>query len=250
MIISIINNKGGVGKTTITKSLGEFLSNKNYKTLIIDLDSQGHQALAFNLKPTYYITDVVNDNAILIDAISSVNNNLDILCSNDELLTLEQDSKKVIWLKELIDENSLNTKYDYILIDCPPSLGKSSQNAMLVSNKVLVPVIPSLFSLDGIIKINNQINLFVDENVNPNLSLDGYIINMYKKRSKNQNNNIQLLTEAVGEDKVYKTFIRDSVSIQNTQDSYSSIFNIKNIIGKDDITSFCNEFLKRNERGN
>jgi chromosome partitioning protein len=167
-IISIANQKGGCGKTTSAINLSACLAHRGRKVLLIDMDPQGHSAIGLNIHSNELertICDVLfgsdDTKTDLNDVTIEMNDNFYIVPSNISLSTLEQYLSKVQGrenrLKEAID--SLYGIYDYIIIDCPPSLGLLTFNSLIASTEVIVPIEMSLFSLHGISKLLKIIDL-------------------------------------------------------------------------------------------
>lgn len=190
-IISIANQKGGCGKTTSAINLSACLAHKGRKVLLIDMDPQGHSAIGLNintseLEKTVCDTLCYSNGAkvVLNDVTIEVNGNFDIAPSNISLSTLEQHLSMVqgreTKLKEAID--SLYQIYDYIIIDCPPSLGLLTFNSLIASTEVIVPIEMSLFSLHGISKLLEIIDL-VREKTGHEIRIKVIAI-MYDKRTR------------------------------------------------------------------
>ena len=172
-IISICNQKGGVGKTVTAINLSAFLAAYRQRTLLMDLDPQGHCGLGLgidvdNLDKSIYDT-FLNGTGNLTDTILSIKPNLDILPANIELATLEtelvNDSHRTT---KLVDKlQSIRHLYEYIIIDCPPSIGLLTINALVASRMVIIPIQSSFFSLHGFERILETVGTLMET-----LSLD------------------------------------------------------------------------------
>jgi chromosome partitioning protein len=167
-IISIANQKGGCGKTTSAINLSACLAHRGRKVLLIDMDPQGHSAIGLNINTSELektICDALYDSngakTVLNDVTIKIDDNFDIAPSNISLSALEQHLSKLpgreTKLKEAID--SLYQIYDYVIIDCPPSLGLLTFNSLIASTEVIVPIEMSLFSLHGISRLLKIIDL-------------------------------------------------------------------------------------------
>lgn len=190
-IISIANQKGGCGKTTSAINLSACLAHTGRKVLLIDMDPQGHSAIGLNIN-TNELEKTVCDTlchsngakVVLNDVTIEVNSNFYIAPSNISLSTLEQHLSMVqgreTKLKEAID--GLDQIYDYIIIDCPPSLGLLTFNSLIASTEVIVPIEMSLFSLHGISKLLKIIDL-VREKTGHEIRVK-VISTMYDKRTR------------------------------------------------------------------
>lgn len=188
-IFSLANQKGGVGKTTTTINLGAFLADLGKKVLIVDIDPQGNAGSGLGLdvmklKPTIY--EVLLGRADLKSALKkSEVENLDILPSNINLSGLEidvrdgQDTDYI--LKKLL--SSVKVDYDYILIDCPPSLGLLTINSLAASDGVLIPLQCEYFALEGLTQLLRIIKL-AQNKLNTSLVLEGVLLTMYDSRTR------------------------------------------------------------------
>lgn len=196
-VISIVNQKGGVGKTITAINLATALAAIDKKTLIIDADPQGNATTSFAIEKNSYkdnlysvlVTDSKAEDAILNTGIEG----LDILISHIDLAAAEMDLVNLknfrYRLKEKIRD--IREKYDYIIIDCPPSLGLLTINALSASTSVLIPLQCEFFALEGLGHLMETIKM-IKANLNKDLQISGVILTMYDKRNN--------LTEMVEED--------------------------------------------------
>ncbi|MCR5672195.1 MAG: AAA family ATPase [Lachnospiraceae bacterium] len=187
-IISIANQKGGVGKTTTAINLAAALADQGKKVLLIDCDPQGNATSGFgidknNIENTVYEL-MLGDCSVKDCIIKDVRKNLSLIPSNVNLagadIELIGKEKKEFILKEEIDW--VVSDYDYVLIDCPPSLNTLTVNSMVASSTVLVPIQCEYYALEGISQLIYTINL-VRERLNPVLNIEGVVFTMYDSRT-------------------------------------------------------------------
>ena len=193
-IISVINQKGGVGKTTTVINLAAGLTMKGKKILVIDLDPQGNATTGLGLSNTTSsdrtIYNVLNGNKKISEVIKSTSfKNLDLISSNIDLSGLEVetagDSRRAFKLKDQLSAilNNSGPSYDYIIIDCPPSLSLLTIMALVASDALVVPLQTEFFALEGLTQLMKTIER-IKSNLNPSLEIRGILLTMYDKRNK------------------------------------------------------------------
>ena len=209
-VISVANQKGGVGKTTTTVNLGTLLAKKGKKVLLIDADPQGNATSALGVvKEVEFSTyDILVNDTEMEEAIQdTIIKNLKVCPSNMNLAGAEVELVSMMSreqrLKEKLDE--IKEKFDYILIDCPPSLGLITLNSFTASDSVLIPVQCEYFALEGLGQLLNTINL-VKKHLNKNIYVEGALLTMYDMRT-NLSNQVVKEVKKYFSNKVYKTVI-------------------------------------------
>ena len=186
-IISIANQKGGVGKTTTTINLATSLSAVNKKVLLVDSDPQGNASTGMgitydNRSPNLY--DIISKGVFDEGAVKkTIVPNLDIITANTNLAASEIELASVE-KREFVISNILSktNNYDYILIDCPPALGLLTINSLVASNSIIIPLQSEFFALEGISSLMNSVQL-IKENYNPSLKVEGILLTMVDKRN-------------------------------------------------------------------
>ena len=249
-VISIANQKGGVGKTTTSVNISTILAKKGKKVLMIDTDPQGNATSGLgidkNVNFSIYdviINDVEIDNTIqqtMVKNLEVCPSNINLAGAEVELVSMEDREYK---LKEKID--SQKDKYDYIIIDCPPSLGLITLNAFTASDSVLIPVQCEYYALEGLGQLLNTIQL-VQEHLNENLQIEGALLTMFDART-NLSNQVVREVNKYFENKVYKTVIPRNVKLSEAP-SYGmpiSIYDPRSK-GAKSYDKFVKEFLKKN----
>ena len=215
-IISIANQKGGVGKTTTSINLATSLSAINKKVLLVDADPQGNASTGMGISyedrdPNLY--DIISNKEFNESAVKkTIVPNLDIITSNTNLAASEIELVGVEKREFVISNILSKTKnYDFILIDCPPALGLLTINSLVASNSVIVPLQSEFFALEGMSSLMNSIQL-IKENYNPDLEVQGILLTMVDKRNSLSSLVEKDVREHFG-DTVYKTTIPRNVKI-------------------------------------
>lgn len=252
-IISIVNQKGGVGKTTTSINLGASLGILEYKTLVIDADPQANSTagLGFNVKDIQYsiyecILGEVNIKDIIVQTETP---NLSILPAHIDLVGAELEMVNIERRESRIADvvNQIRNDYDFILIDCAPSLGLITLNALVASDSVIIPVQSEYFALEGLSKLLNTIRL-VQNNMNPNLTIEGILLTMYDSRLKGANAIVEDVKQHC------KDLVFDTLIYRNTRLSESQSYGLPVVMydaqsrGAVNYLNFARELLKKNHK--
>ncbi len=216
-IISIANQKGGVGKTTTTVNLGASLAYFDYKVLMIDMDAQGNATSGVGIRKTDIDQDIYN--VLIEDAdikeviVPTSRENMWAVPSSIELAGAEVELTSMQRREARLDQaiEGIRDQYDYILIDCPPSLGHLTINAFTASDSVIIPVQAEYYALEGLSQLLNTIRL-VQKHFNPNLKIEGVLMTMYDARTNLGQDVVQEVKKYFHE-KVYDTIIPRNVRL-------------------------------------
>ena len=216
-IMAIANQKGGVGKTTTTINLSAALAEQGKKVLIIDMDPQGNTSSGLGIDKDELETTVyqlmIGDNSFDECVQKDVFENLDVLAANVnlagiEIETMDMEDRNYI-LRDIISE--VEDRYDFIIIDCPPSLNMLTVNAMTTADTVLVPIQCEYYALEGLSQLIHTINL-VQERLNPNLQIEGVVFTMYDVRTNLSNQVVENVKENL-DTKIYETMIPRNIRL-------------------------------------
>jgi len=237
--IAVINQKGGVGKTTTAVNLGAALARAGKRVLLIDLDPQGHLGLHLGVdlgeeQATVY--DVLTDEMPLADVIVQAGKNLDLAPSNIDLAAAESELVSVLGREVLLRDaiEPLEAKYDYLLIDCPPSLGVLTINALVAARELLIPLQAQFFALQGFSKLLDKTVRLVCQRINPALQVLGVALCMHETNTR--------LSAEVADDirdflaasrdtpvawagaRVFDTFVRRNIKLAEASSFGQSVF--------------------------
>ena len=250
-IISIANQKGGVGKTTTSINLSASIAAAEYKTLLIDIDPQANSTSGLGIdKNSASIYEVLVGVEKIENAI--INSDmpfLDVIPSNINLVGAEVElidsDKRETLLREAL--TAISDKYDFIFIDCPPSLGVLTLNSFTSSNSVLIPVQCEYFALEGLGQLLNTINI-VKKHFNSNLYIEGVLLTMYDPRLRLSNQVAEEVKKYFG-DKVFNTIIHRNVRISEAPSHAKPVILYDAISsGSKNYISLATELINRNKQ--
>ena len=251
IIYALTNQKGGVGKTTTTINLGAYLAKLDQRVLLVDIDPQANSSSGLGVEendPSIYevlmeIEDIEESiQSTYMPYLDIVPSTINLVGAEVELVSLENREFKLLEpLKRLKEQ------YDYIFIDCPPSLGLLTLNALTASESVLIPVQCEYFALEGLGQLLNTINL-VRKNLNPNLAIEGVLLTMFDRRLKLSHQVKEEVIKYFGE-KVFNSVIYRNVRISEAPSHQKPVLLYDAIsTGAANYMALANELIERKKQ--
>ena len=262
--IAIINQKGGVGKTTTVANLGAAIASSGHNICLIDLDPQSHLTLHFGIEPgspNKGIYEVLTAQSDISDATIEISTHLGVVPAIIDLAAAEVELVTTVGREQIL-RDSLNAKplpYEYVIIDCPPSLGLLTLNALAAADEVIIPLQPHFLALQGLGKLLETVSL-VQRRINPNLKVSGVILCMYESTTRLASEvlaDLRNFFESVrntslpwSQTKIFETVIRRNIKLAECPSYGKAIFDYApNSHGADDYTKLAQEFLALAEQG-
>ncbi|SVA48585.1 uncharacterized protein METZ01_LOCUS101439 [marine metagenome] len=248
-IVSLTNQKGGVGKTTTSVNLAVSFAVSEVKTLLIDLDPQSNATTGLEQitdEPKGTIYDAIIRGSKTKDIITNTKLEfLDMITSTNDLVGAEIELVNIMAREHQLEKvlKSIRKKYDYILIDCPPSLGLLTLNALTCSNSVIIPIQCEYYALEGLGQLLNTVRL-VQKNLNRKLEIEGVLLTMYDSRL---NLSKQVADEVKGffKDKIFETIIHRNVRLSEAPSfGKPALLYDANSTGAQNYISLVEEILK------
>lgn len=251
-ILSVFNQKGGVGKTTVTINLAAGLARRKKRVLVVDVDPQCNTTTGMGIHPVEgkSIYEWLRGESTYEEVVVSPVWRMDLIPGSQDMaafdLEMASTEGREYRLKEELDKVCEN--YDYIVIDCPPALGLLSVNALVASHSVLIPIQCEYYALEGLSALMDTVQR-IRGGMNPELDVEGVLLNMVDKRNNLTKDVISEVTKYFGE-KVYRTHIPRNVRLAEAPSYGMSIFDYDNLSrGAWAFNTWVKEFLRRSENG-
>lgn len=252
-IISIANQKGGVGKTTSAVNLAASLAVIEHPTLVIDIDPQSNSTSGLGIEPKSVVNSVYEVMVGGVDIKDAIRETelpfLDVVPSHINLVGAEiemvdRNERERILLKAI---DSLNEKYDFIIIDCPPSLGLLTINALTASNSVMIPVQCEYYALEGLGQLLNTIKI-VRQHLNRNLDIEGVLLTMYDTRTR-LSNQVAEEVKRYFDDKVFSSVIARNIRLAEAPSfGKPAILYDASSVGAKNYLSLAREIIQNNKK--
>ena len=251
-VIAIVNQKGGVGKTTTAVNLSASIAKMGHKTLLIDIDPQANACLGIGVTRDQMqksVYDILIGQAEAKEVIMpTYQENLYLIPADSDLvgaqIELVNEIAREYKLKKAVE--TVKNDYEYIIIDCPPTLGILTLNALTASDSVLIPIQCEFYALDGVAELNNTIAL-VKENLNKELKIEGVLLTMYDARTKLAADVVREVANFFKE-KTYKTMIPRNVRLSEAPSYGKAIGDYdKDCVGARSYKEFAKEFIEKSK---
>ncbi len=250
-IVAVANQKGGVGKTTTSVNLCACLAELGRKVLLVDCDPQGNATSGFGINKSeleHTIYDVLINNQDIHASIYTTEHKVDVLPSNIELAGAEIELVAAISRETRLKRAlaPVQEEYDYIFIDCPPSLGLLTLNSLAAADSVLMPIQCEFYALEGVSQLMNTMQI-VQNNLNPDLTVEGVLMTMYDARTNLSMQVVHEVRENFG-DAVYKCMIPRNVRLSEAP-SYGEpiiVYDAKSK-GAEEYMNLAKEVIRRDE---
>lgn len=246
-VIACSNHKGGVGKTTSVVNIGAGLARLKKKVLLVDMDPQANLTQSYGISnPEFTVYEALKGEHELVPI--NADKNLDVVASSLDLsgaeMELSSEAGREYIFTELIEP--LVDKYDYIFIDCPPSLGLLTINALTAADELFIPLQPHYLAIKGLTKII-EVKDKVKKRLNKKIEITGVFITQYDKR-KILHRDVVDTINTYFQDKVFKTKIRDNIALAEAPSMGTDIFRYNpRSYGADDYMDLCKEIVKRHK---
>jgi chromosome partitioning protein len=226
-VIALMNQKGGVGKTTTTVNLGAALAELGKRVCLIDLDPQAHLTINYGVEPSAEVCSLYNmlvEGASFLEALFKIDENIALVPSSIDLAAAEVELVSVLGRETLLKKRleTAQHDFDFILLDCPPSLGLLTLNALAVADEVIIPMQPHFLALQGVAKLLETVQL-VNKRINPKLKVSGIVLTMYDSQTKLSNEVVaelnSFILQALGKPlpwagaRIFKSKIRRNIKL-------------------------------------
>lgn len=200
-VIALMNQKGGVGKTTTTVNLGAALAETGRRVCLVDLDPQAHLTINYGVEPSADVCslyDILVDGSSFLEAVFKIDDNIALVPSSIDLAAAEVELVSVLGRETLLKKRleSAQHDFDFILLDCPPSLGLLTLNALAVADEVIIPMQPHFLALQGVAKLLETVQL-VNKRINPKLKVSGIVLTMFDSQTKLSNEVVEELNSFI-----------------------------------------------------